>query len=98
MIDIRKQFAGCGYLIYESEDDTTNIVCRHGHIYADGEHLFAALYNGTRSQILRLRKLGEPIMDGDFGELTIRFEPRQFPAVARVMKPRQRDLAARQVA
>lgn len=93
MIDIRKKFAGSGYLIHESEDDTTNIVCRHGHIYADGQYLCAALYNGTRSQILRLRKLGEPIMDGDLGELTIRFEPRQFPDVARIMLPKQAYLS-----
>lgn len=89
---IRKLFHDSGYLIVETEHDTTNIVCRHGHIYADGDYLFAALYNGSRSQRRNLRKLGEPTMDGDFGELTVRFHPDRFRDVARLMKPRQRDL------
>lgn len=92
-IDLKKKYAGAGYLIVESEEDTTNIVCRYGHIYADGDHLCASLDNGTRSQVLQLRKLGESVMDGDFGELTIRFPASQFKAVARVLKPRQRVLA-----
>lgn len=79
-MNIRKLFHDSGYLIVESEHDTTNIVCRRGHIYADGQHLFAAIYNGTRSERLQLRKLGEPVMDGDFGELTIRFHPDQLRA------------------
>lgn len=94
MLDIQKRFRGRGYLIESSESDTTNIVCRRGHVYADGGALVAAVNGATRSERLRLAKLGEIIMDGDDGELSVKFPPAAFPAVARVMKPRQSILAA----
>jgi hypothetical protein len=88
-IDLRQRFGGSGYLIVDSPDDTTNLVCRRGHIYADGGMLVAALDGGTPAELRALRKLGTPIMDGDFGELSVAFNPSVFRAVARILRPRQ---------
>lgn len=89
MIDIRKMFAGSGYRIEHCAHDTTNIVCQRGSIYADGQYLVAALTAGTPAQCRSLRKAGEPIADGDFGELSVRFAPVRFREVARLMLPKQ---------
>ena len=43
MIDLRKHFAGSGFLIVDSAHDTTNLICRYGHIYSNGEMLIASL-------------------------------------------------------
>jgi hypothetical protein len=92
-MDLHKLFRGRGYLITESEFDTQNIECRRGHIYHDGQGLVASLDNGTRAECMALRKLGEPVADGDFGELSIRFPVTLFKDVARIMLPRQASLA-----
>jgi hypothetical protein len=94
MIDLHKKFRGCGYLIVDSPDDTTNLVCRRGHIYADGDQLVAALDRGNVAECRALRKLGAVIMDGDDGELSVAFDPSAFRQVARILKPRQAKLAA----
>jgi hypothetical protein len=57
--DIRKLSACSGYLIEGSARDTTNIVCRRGQIYSDGQHLVAALSAGTLAHCRSLRKYGE---------------------------------------
>jgi hypothetical protein len=106
MIDIRKQFAGSGYLItdgaidvrgqYLPDGDTANIVCHRGTIYADGNSLVAALTTLDRSECRALRKLGEVIADGgdEQGyEVSVRFPVSRFRDVARIMRPRQRELA-----
>lgn len=92
-MDFNKLFRGRGYLITESETDTQNIVCRRGHIYHDGQGMVASLDNGTRSECMALRKLGTPIMDGDYGELSVRFSSTRFKDVARILLPRQKSLA-----
>lgn len=91
-MSFRKHFRGSGYLI--SDDDMPHVVCRHGHIYFD-RGLVASL-NGTRAQCMALRRLGEVVMDGDFGELSVRFDAAQLPDVTRIMLPRQSILAKRQ--
>ena len=78
-----------GYLVVDSNHDTTNLVCRRGHIYADGEYLVAALDAGTLAERRALRKVGTPVMDGDFGELSVRFRPGRFRDVARILLPRR---------
>lgn len=78
------------YIVTDSPHDTSNIQCRHGHIYADGDSLIASLDHGSRAQCMALRKLGTPIMDGDGGELSVRFDPKQFGQVARILLPRHR--------
>jgi hypothetical protein len=88
-IDLRKHFHGSGYLIVDSENDTTNLICRRGHVYSDGQRLVAALDGGTRAECRALRKLGTVIMDGDFGELSVAFNPSVFRDVARILRPRQ---------
>jgi hypothetical protein len=93
-IDLKQLFRHDGFLIQESEDDTTNLVCRRGHIYSDGDDLVAALDRGTRAECMALRKLGDVLMDGDDGELSVRFNPTRFRDVARILKPRQALLAA----
>lgn len=90
MIDVKQLCKGTGYLIVESEEDTTNIICRFGHIYADGLQLCAATNPGADSLILRrLKALGKPIMDGDDGDLTVRFPVSRFDEVCRILRPRQ---------
>jgi hypothetical protein len=91
IIDIRKMFAGSGYRIEDSAHDTTNIVCRRGSVYADGEFLVASMDAATPAESRALRKFGEPVADGDFGELSVRFPPERFREVARLMLPRQAD-------
>jgi hypothetical protein len=88
-INIRKLFAGSGFLIVSSEYDTTNIVCQFGHIYASGNWLIASMTSATPAQSRVLRRLGKVVMDGDFGELSVAFSPSRFREVARIMKPRQ---------
>jgi len=88
-VDLHQRFRGAGFLIVDSSSDTTNLVCRHGHIYADGDKLVAALDGGTPAQRRALRKCGTVIMDGDFGELSVAFNPSVFREVARILKPRQ---------
>jgi hypothetical protein len=89
IIDLRQRFGGSGFLIVDSPHDTTNLICLRGHIYADGPMLVAALNRGTPAELRALRKLGTPIMDGDFGELSVAFNPSVFRAVARILRPRQ---------
>lgn len=89
MKPLAQLFPGSGYLIQESEYDTTNLVCRYGHIYQDGDSLCASLDGGTPDQVRKLKALGEVIMDGDFGELTVRFPLSRLREAARVLKPRQ---------
>jgi hypothetical protein len=89
IIDIRKMCAGSGYLIEESAHDTSNIICRRGSIYADGEFLVASMDAATSVESRTLRKYGEPVADGDFGELSVRFAPERFREVARLMLPKQ---------
>ena len=89
MIDIHKLCRGTGYLIVESDHDTTNIVCKRGHIYADGKCLVAAIDGATKGESRKLRSIGEPVMDGDFGELSVRFHPSRLGEAARILKPRQ---------
>lgn len=91
---IKKLCRGTGYLIEESDYDTTNILCRHGHIYADGNHLIAALDAATTGQSRALRKLGEVVADGDCGELSVKIPPTLFRDVCRILRPRQKSLSA----
>jgi hypothetical protein len=91
MIDLFKKFGRDGYLIVESPSDTTNIVCQRGHIYADGDFLVASMDHATVAESAKLRKLGTPLMDGDFGELSIKFDPKEIRNVARILKPKQRQ-------
>lgn len=94
MIDLRKLFAGSGYLFVDSPGDTTNLVCRRGHIYADGKNdLVAALDGGTVAECSALQKLGVTIMDCDFGELSVRFSPTKLRDAARILHPRQVAIA-----
>ena len=86
---IKKLSRGTGYLVQESEHDTTNIICRHGHIYADGGFLVASLDCATIGQSRVLRKLGTTIMDGDCGELSVKVDPSKFRDICRILKPRQ---------
>jgi hypothetical protein len=88
-IDLRKQFQGSGYLIVDSDSDTTNMVCKSGHVYADGGRLVAAMDCATPAERRALCRLGTIIMDGDFGELSIAFNPSVFRDVARILRPRQ---------
>lgn len=94
MIDIKRLTRGSGYAIEESDYDTTNIICYHGHIYADGDMLVAAMDSADRSQSIRLRRLGDVVADGDLGELSVRFHPSRLGDVARILKPRQAVLLA----
>lgn len=88
-LDIRKLFRDSGYLIVSNETDTTNIVCRRGHIYADGSYLVASMNAATPAESRALRRLGIVVMDGDFGELSVKFPLERFRDVARIMLPRQ---------
>lgn len=88
MINLQRDYGSQGYLIIESDYDTTNLICRHGYIYADGDYLCASIQSATLSQAKALRKLGTPIMDGDEGELTVKFTPLAFRQVAKIMLPR----------
>lgn len=90
---IRRLAKGTGWLVQESDHDTTNIVCRYGHIYADGQSLVASLDCATKSQSRQLRKLGVVVADGDFGELSVKFPPAALGAVAAILKPRQKSLS-----
>ena len=94
MIDLRTMFRGSGYLIVDEPGDTTNLICRRGHVYANGGQLVAAIDRGTVAECRALRKLGRPIMDGDFGELSVAFNPSVFRDVARILKPRQASPSA----
>ena len=89
MINLRKRFAGEGYMIVDSPLDTIKIVCRFGHIYSDGDSLLASLDSGSPIQARALRKLGVPVMDGSDGELTIRFPDSKIRDVTRLLKPWQ---------
>ena len=95
MINLRKRFAGQGYMITDSPIDTIKIVCRFGHIYADGDALLASLDSGSPLQARALRKLGTPVMDGQDGELTIRFPDSKICDVTRLLKPRQAVITKR---
>lgn len=88
-MNIRTLTRGSGYLIEDSEHDTTNIICYRGHIYVDGAWLIASIDNATMAESRALRKIGEPVADGDFGELSVRFKPKDLPKIAQIMKPRQ---------
>lgn len=92
MIDLHKKFKKEGYLIVDSAYDTTNILCRHGHIYADGKMLVAALEDPS-IEPRALKKLGTVVMDGDDGEVSVKFALTMLPAVARILKPRYAALA-----
>lgn len=76
-------------MIVESPIDTIKIVCRFGHLYADGDSLLASLDSGSHIQARALRKLGVPVMDGSGGELTIRVPESKIRDVTRLLKPRQ---------
>jgi hypothetical protein len=90
-INLHKLFSGSGYLIVDCAHDTTNIICARGTIYAEGMDLVASLDNGTPVECRMLRKHGTVVADGDFGELSVRFEytPQRFREVARIMRPKQ---------
>ncbi len=91
MIDLRKLFHTFPYIITSSAEDTTNLEAHRGHIYADGDSLVAALDNGTRAECRALRQLGTPVMDGDDGELSVKFTytPATWRAVRTIMRPKQ---------
>jgi hypothetical protein len=42
---------------------------------------------------MALRKLGDVVSDGDSGELSVRFPPSRLRDVARILRPRQAELA-----
>lgn len=86
---LRKVTRGTGYLVVDSDEDTSNILCRHGHIYVDGEYLVASFDEATLAQSRAARKLGAAVSDGDFGELDVRFRPSMLPQMARIILPRQ---------
>ncbi len=87
--DIREIAKRENYMIESHDYDTTNILCVRGHIYADGKYWVAAMDAATRAESRELRKLGEVIMDGDGGELSVKFAPARFREVANILKPRQ---------
>jgi hypothetical protein len=91
MPNIRKLCNGTGYAIEDSPHDTTNIICRHGRIYADGDYLVASMDCATPTQSKALRQLGESVMDGDFGELSVKFKTDRLREVARILKPHQQE-------
>jgi hypothetical protein len=68
------------------------IPCHYGHIYPHGGTTLAASVDGHPNVAGQLRQLAccRVHQDGDFGELTVIFDVADFPAVARVMKPRRR--------
>ena len=89
-----------GFLIERSDDDTDNICAQFGHVYRDGRFLVASLdgwqncpgdEQESRRRARALRKLGTVIMDGDWGELSVRFASSRFREVARIIKPRQAE-------
>ncbi len=91
MIDLRKLFANLPYIFEAHAWDTTNMRCHRGHVYSDGEYLVAALDNGTRTECRALRRLGQVVMDGDDGELSVKFRytPETWQAVRKIMRPKQ---------
>jgi hypothetical protein len=68
------------------------IPCRYGHIYPFGGDRLAASVDGHPNVAGTLRRLPcvEVWQDGDFGELTVVFDARHLPKVARIMRPRRR--------
>jgi hypothetical protein len=91
MICIKKLFREFPYIITSCAHDTTDMICARGHIYADRGKLVASLDNGTRAECRQLRLLGDAIMDGDDGELSVAFTytPATWQAVRRIMRPKQ---------
>jgi hypothetical protein len=90
-MNLRKLFADMPYLIVSSSHDTTNLLCHRGHIYSDRGKLVASLDSGTHAECRQLRLLGEVVMDGDGGELSVAFQynPATWDAVRRIMRPKQ---------
>jgi hypothetical protein len=86
--NLKRLCVGTGYAIKESWYDTTNIVCRRGHVYADGDSYVACIDSPSNSERIRLGNLGEIVQDGDDG-INVRFAEDKFPQVARIMRPRQ---------
>lgn len=88
------QREGYVYAIAEDKSDTDNVICRRGHIYQDGKSFVAAIDGATLGESAKLRKLGQVIMDGDFGELSVKFPPSRMREITKVLKPRQAVLVA----
>jgi hypothetical protein len=92
-LNLKREFSGSGYVIEESDHDTTKIVCRRGHVYADGNWLVAAIDQATPAEAKALRKCGTVVADGEDGELSVRFALSRFREVARILKPQQAGLS-----
>lgn len=97
---ITKLCQGSGFVVESSRYDTTNIICKFGHIYADGARLVASLDAPNQRRRQALKKLGDVIMDEwdkDEGPgcMSVKADPRQFRAVCTILKPIQKsNLAA----
>jgi len=68
------------------------IPCRFGHVFPHGGSTLAASVDGFPKIAGRLKRLSccRVHQDGDFGELTVRFDVADFAKVARIMRPRRR--------
>lgn len=98
-LDLKQYFAAHpSYVLVDSDGDTTNLVCKYGHIYADGDYLVAvsdgwqdhpADQSACESRNRRLRSLGSVIMDGEYGELSVKIMPFRFRDAARVLCPKR---------
>lgn len=51
--------------------------------------------HADRVESAKLRRMGTVVADGDFGELSVRVDKKQFRQAARLIKPRQAITANR---
>lgn len=100
---LERKCRGTGYAIWTPQDgseeiDVQQMECRYGVIYEDCGALVASVKGwldhpewelGIKDICRKLRRLGTPLMDGDFGELSVLFDPKHFRAVCRLLRPRQ---------
>ena len=104
-INLKERFGGRFRVAYEesyfaergdgarADDPWLMIVpCRYGHIFPHGGNLLAASVDGHPNVVSALRKLPccHVHQDGDFGELTVVFDVRDFAKVAKILRPRRR--------
>lgn len=68
------------------------LLCRYGHIFPYGGNTLGASIDGFPkvAGVLRRLKCCRIHQDGDFGELTVLFDVREFAKVARILQPRRR--------
>lgn len=92
MTTLEKLIRGTGWYIKEPAHDTPKVPCKNGHIYADGDTLIASMDRADLAETRLLKKLGTPVMDGDFGELSVAFPKTAIRQIAKVLKPLQKPV------